>query len=370
MNKPKITKYIHAIQPGNVCNLGCEYCYVSAKTTGARDKNTSFNYPLEQIAKAISKERLGGYAFITYVGGGETILPKQSLQLIKLFLEEGHFLNNIVSNMTLRPQLEELLAFPKELLERVSFTISMHWLELKKKNLLDVFFENINKLKENNITFHANMCVSPKEIPHMEEVKTICLEKMGLLPNIGFAHDAKSGWKLYSSITPEDIACIEKLFDMPQAKSSKHNIYDDLAKDFCYIGDWGFIFNLETGTISACFDSPTMQNIVKDISKPIKFEAIGCCSTSHCTMGPAFQTFGFVPKYDKFIPTYYDFYTDRVFKGSQYENFANYKLSAANKEYSSIKKCWIKLKARAWQIKRALKNKRRDLKEKWKNLKK
>ena len=59
----KINKLILCFIPTNLCNLKCEYCLVSQTNEWNRN-DIKFQYPVEHIVQALSKERLGGECFI------------------------------------------------------------------------------------------------------------------------------------------------------------------------------------------------------------------------------------------------------------------------------------------------------------------
>jgi hypothetical protein len=306
-----------------------------------------FDYPLETIAKAISKKRLGGVAFINYVGGGETLLPIESLKLIKLFLEEGHFLQ-IVSNLTLTDRVDSILKFPKELLNMTTFFVSLHYAELKRKNLMNEFIGNINKLKKANVSFTIGLSMSPEYMPIAEEIKEFCLKEIGFLPDVGFSLDRKNGWKRYDCFTKDIVKNINNLFDYPEI-----SLFDSCfgsekyRKEFCYMGDFGFIYHLQSGTINYCFDTPKPKNggdICKNLSKPIEFEAVGTCCSRYCACGPILQPFGVIPEFDKAYPTFYNLYKKRSFVSGYFSQYLDNKLSETNEVYSKIKQLKIRLK--------------------------
>jgi hypothetical protein len=147
------------------------------------------------------------------------------------------------------------------------------------------------------------MTLCREYIPYLEEIKQLCLDKTGRLPFVLYGLDAKNSWKRYDFFTPEFIDKISTMFDCKHLLLEDKYTNDIKRKEFCYMGDFGFIYNLETGYISACFDSPTTQNICKDISKPIKFQAVGKCYSKYCAFGCRLFCFGVLPELSVF-PTY------------------------------------------------------------------
>ena len=55
----KVSKLILCFIPTNICNLKCEYCLVSQTNEWERS-DIEFQYSVEHIVKALSKDRLGG----------------------------------------------------------------------------------------------------------------------------------------------------------------------------------------------------------------------------------------------------------------------------------------------------------------------
>ena len=59
MEKDKIKRFIDCYVPVTTCNLRCHYCYITQQRKFDA-KLPEFKYSAEYIAKALSKERLGG----------------------------------------------------------------------------------------------------------------------------------------------------------------------------------------------------------------------------------------------------------------------------------------------------------------------
>ena len=138
-----IKRYIDCYVPVTGCTLRCNYCYITQHRL-FDSKLPKFKYSPEHVRKALSRERLGGTCLINMCGGGETLLPPEMPAYAKALLEEGHYVM-IVTNATVDKRFDEIAAFPPELTKRVFFKFSYHYLELKKKNLLERFFANIRK---------------------------------------------------------------------------------------------------------------------------------------------------------------------------------------------------------------------------------
>ena len=83
----KIVKFIECLVPVTVCNLKCEYCYIIQEN---RRKNElpQFKYSPKQIRRGLSKNRLGGIAYISICGAGETLIPDEVIDIVSELLNE------------------------------------------------------------------------------------------------------------------------------------------------------------------------------------------------------------------------------------------------------------------------------------------
>ena len=80
--------------PGNICNLRCSYCYVTECLQYSHGVKAQFNYSVEHMIAAFEPKRIGGIAYITVIGGGETLIPQEAVRFLsfdvrKLFCYAG-----------------------------------------------------------------------------------------------------------------------------------------------------------------------------------------------------------------------------------------------------------------------------------------
>ena len=95
----KIKRFIDCYIPTETCNFRCHYCYIT-QNRKFNNKVAKFNYTPEYIAKALSKERLGGVCLINFCAGGETLIAEEVIDIIKALLVEGHYVM-VVTNGSL-----------------------------------------------------------------------------------------------------------------------------------------------------------------------------------------------------------------------------------------------------------------------------
>ena len=345
----KIKRFIECYVPVTACNLRCSYCYIIQENR-RKGELPKFEYSPEHIGKALSKERLGGIAYINLCGAGETLLPKEMKEIIENLLKQGHYIN-VTTNGTISQRFDEILEIPKDLLKHLHFAFSFHYLELKQRNLLDTFFNNVKKIKPYcSFLIQLNLC--DDYIPEIENIKEICLKEVGALPQLAATRDELSKEiKLLTKLPKEQYEEIGKSFNSPLFDFTMKNFMVKRDKDFCYAGDWSFILDLGTGNIKKCYAEKENQNIFKDINSPIKFEAIGCfCNAPYCVNSSHFMSLGVIPTIK--TPTYGQL---RNRKESNWykedmEKFLNTKLYDNNKEYNLLKKSFINLKRFSFKV--------------------
>ena len=119
----------------------------------------------------------------------------------------------IVTNGTLSRRFDEFMSFDPRLLKRLFFKFSFHYLELKRLNLMDIFFENIKKMKDAGASFTVEITPSDELIPQIEEVKKICMEKLGALCHVTIARDDRTkGIDVLTQLNPADYKAVWSQF--------------------------------------------------------------------------------------------------------------------------------------------------------------
>lgn len=281
--------------PTSICNFRCHYCYLSHKEGAYQGKQAEMHYSPEHVAKALSKERLGGPCFINACAAGETLLTKDIDQYFKALVEEGHYLE-IVTNMTVTPMIDRILSWDKELLKHIEFKCSFHYLELKKRNLLDLFAENVNKAWRAGASITVEITPSDELIPYIPEVKEFSLRNFGALPQITVARNNRTIDKeKLTGLSEEEYARVWSVFDS-ELWQFKNSIFGVKRTEFCYAGDWSLTVDLATGNAKACYYKH-IGNVFSNPDEPLPLQAMGECPIAHCFNGHAFLTFGLVPGY-------------------------------------------------------------------------
>jgi len=352
-----IDKFFECLLPTTQCNIACEYCYIIQENR--RDmKQIELDYSVKHIIEALSVKRLGGVCYFSICGTGETFLQRECVDIIKGLLSEGHYVN-VTTNGTITRRIIELLDFDKEMLKKLHFSFSFHYIELKKLKQLDVFFENIKRVKRAGCSFVVQFNLYDGYIPYLEEIKRLCLENIGQLPQVAATRlelngDVKSNIKFHTQLSDDEYIEIGKKFESPLFDFTVEN-FNKRRNEFCYAGEWAFNLNLKTGDLKACYHSGKIQNIFKNIEKPIIYEAVGKnCNSVYCINSSHFLSLGCIPSLK--TPSYADlrdrkdagWYNDEL-RSVLSKQFAEYK-----SEYSIIKKVSVNTIGRLRKMKRNL----------------
>lgn len=209
----KIKKLILFRIPMSICNFRCHYCYLAQRDEHYQGIQPEMKFTPEQVRKAMSKERLGGPAYMNFCADGETLLVTNLDQYVKELVEEGHYAE-IVSNMTINPMLDKILAWDRALLSHIEFKCSFHYLELKKKNLLNRFAENVNRAWEAGASVNIEVTPSDELIPYIDELKSFSMEHFGALPHLTIARDDRTaGIDYLTNLSIEEYDKVWSQFD-------------------------------------------------------------------------------------------------------------------------------------------------------------
>ena len=278
----KMKRFIDVWVPVTTCTLRCHYCYITHHRL-FDSKLPKFKYSPEIFRKGLSKERLGGVCMFNLCGGGETLLPPEMPKYIRALLEEGHYVM-VVTNATVDKAFNEMSEWPKDLLDHLFFKFSYHFIELKKRNLYEKFFSNVRKMRDAGASFTLEATPSDELIPYIEEMKALAVQEVGAVCHITVGRDEHnmSTIPILSQMTPVEYYNTWKVFDSGFFEY-KFSVFSQKRTEFCYAGDWTLFLDMGSGILHQCYCSLFNQNIFEDVSKPIKFKAIGhFCQQPHC----------------------------------------------------------------------------------------
>lgn len=333
----KIKRFFECLMPVSVCNLECPYCYVIQENR-RKMKLANLYYSPEHIAKALRKERVGGTCWISICGVGETFVQNETVELVSLLLKEGHYVN-VTTNGTLSKPFKRLIELCGDNIRHLHLSFSLHYLELKKHNLLETFFENIQNVHSAGASILVQINLCDDYIPYLEEIKNICKKKVGAFPQVALTRDESvRPMKIFTSMSDEEYYRTGSLFNSRLFDFTYKN-FNVKREEFCYAGDWSGVLNLQTGWLSKCYANNEGQNIFEDLDEPIYFEAVGKnCRNDYCVNSSHFMSLGVIPSIK--TPSYAElrnrkeaaWYTDDMIR------FLSGKLGDSNRQYSIIRK--------------------------------
>lgn len=310
-----IKKYILCNVPYNDCNLRCPYCYIG-QTIGYTKLKLIKHSP-KYIRAALSQKRLGGAAIITLCGRGETLLDASVPDIIKELTEEGHFVT-IVTNGTITSAFDKILNLPIDK-KTLFFKFSLHYMELKRLNLLDVYAQNVRKVWTQGCSITLELVSSDDLVDYIDEIKEWSMKNFGAWPHLTIARDDRQ--KTFTLLTEMSINEFEKTWKCFDSKMFDFKIETLNMKRFknCMAGDWSFVVSLDTGKINKCTGNPYISNIYEDIFSDIYLEKVGdkCC-LPYCYNCHAYMALGISNEIE--APTYFEV-RDRVTdKGEHWVN--------------------------------------------------
>ena len=358
-----IKKFIDCYVPVCRCNFKCNYCYISTWETKKKDENSKkIPFNAKRIRGALSKKRWGGPLMLNFCAAGETLLSEDLIPIIQELLDEGHYCM-IVTNGTITPKFNQLAKFSVEQRKRLFIKFSYHYLELKRLNLLNVFFSNVKKMHDSNISYTVEVTPSDEYIPYIEEIKESCLKNTGALPHVTVCRIENGDVPLMSKLTKDDFiktwsSFKSDLFDF------KIKIFGEKRKEFCYAGAWSYSLSLLTGELKQCYRGKVLQNIFENIDSKIEEIPIGCnCVDAHCWNGHAFLAFGDIPELK--APTFEEERNRQTTNGpwitEQMASFMSTKLYNSNKQLSDEEKQKFNKKSKSFYNKQKFKKKIKKL---------
>ncbi|GFI46607.1 7-carboxy-7-deazaguanine synthase [Lachnospiraceae bacterium] len=290
-----IKKFIDIYVPTETCNLQCHYCYIALLNKFSQ-KIHPIGHTAKEIRKALSRKRLGGICMINICAGGETLLSEEILPIVKQLLEEGHYVM-VVTNGTVSRRFDEVASWGLDLKKRLFFKFSLHYLELERLKLLEVFAHNVNKVWRAGCSITVEVTSNDRLIERIPELKRYCMENFGALCHITIARDdRKKKIDMLTKLSYEEYVKAWNGFGSDLLEM-KLNLYGVKRREYCYAGAWSYYINLSTGNVRQCYCGMTFDNIYQDTDKKIKEVAIGRkCGIPYCYNGHAFIAFGSIPR--------------------------------------------------------------------------
>lgn len=331
----KIKKFIDCYIPITTCNFKCPYCYITQNNRW-NDALPEFKYSAQYVRKALSKERLGGTCLLNMCGGGETLLPPYIIELLKELLEEGHYIW-VITNGSLNKRFEEISKFPKNLLYRLAFKFSFHYLELKRLNKLEDYVKNIKLMQDSGASFSIEITPYDELIEYIDEIKEFSLKNFGALPHITVAReDNTDNKKILTKLSKQEYNKVWSQFNSKMF-SFKLSTFLVKRKEYCYAGKWSYILDIGKGVLRQCYSNNLQQNIFENM-KPIKIKSVGRkCLEPHCYNSHAFLTWGDIPRLK--APYYYEMRNriqsdEKEWLNPYMKEFCSHKLKENNNKFN------------------------------------
>lgn len=273
---------------------------------------------------------------MNFCADGETLLVKNLDKYVRALVEQGHYAE-VVTNLTVTPMLDKFLSWPKDLLKRLEFKCSFHYLELKKQGKLELFAENVKKVWAAGASACVETTPSDELIPVIDEFKEFSLKHFGALPQITIARNDRTSAIEYLTKLP--IEEYDKVWSPFKSNfwEFKKTIFGVRRHEFCYAGKWGMYIDLTTGDCNRCYESPVYGNVFENPEKPLPSSPIARCPIAHCYNGHSFLSLGYIPTLD--TPGYGDLRNRVREDGSEWlqpelRDFFNTKLKDSNEQLS------------------------------------
>jgi len=239
--------------------------------------------------------------------------------------------------------MNQLLSFPTKLLEHLFIKFSFHYLELKKQEQANRFFDYIEKAKASGVSFTVELIAAPSNVPHVDEIMGVCMERLGALCHVNEVRDEREeDFPRVEGININEHRQVWGQFASPLFEYRQKTWGKDRKKHFCYAGQWAFSLLLQDGTLRQCYKG-YLQNIFEDAEAPINFLAVGNhCPYSHCFNSHVWDCLiGAVPEISS--PPYTELRNRVCTDGSEwltqgYQDIYNTKISDRHTKYDEDRK--------------------------------
>ncbi|MCR5667279.1 MAG: radical SAM protein [Eubacterium sp.] len=318
--------FIDCFLPLDFCNLSCDYCYVGQSEKYQRQ--AMFVHSPEFIAHALGIHRLGGTSFINLCSDGETMLYPGIVEIAEQLIKQGHFVQ-IVTNGTVSKELKKLGKLKKEILDQLMMKFSLHYLELKKRNLLEVFAENVMWLYDQGASITIELVPYDDLEPYIDEIVVYCEEQFGAKPHLTVTRDeSTSEYKIFTSHTKEEFYQIWRGFDCAMFEIKMDKVYKRYST--CRAGELSYVFNMGTGQLYQCNGNELLMNLYDNLTMELEVKPVmDQCKNPYCYNCHSFLSIGVIDEVMD-APTYFEV-RNRKMKGGR--NWVHKKAA----EYFSLK---------------------------------
>lgn len=292
--------YFNCMIPIYQCNFRCDYCYVRQHGDFQEYDQPILHSPAF-LRKALSTDRLGGTALVNFCGWGETLLCEGLIPIVKALVDEGHYAH-IVTNGMPEQGIRAILESGMDL-SHLFIKFSLHYLELKRRGLLETFAEHVNRVWDAGVSISIEVVPDDGLIPYISEIMDFSVKHFGALPHCTVPRDETTQSLEVPTKLPMDEFCrIWGQFHSPMFDFKIDNVGLKRYEN-CRAGLWSFQVELESGAIHQCVYNPYLDNLYEDLNRPLRVKAVGnrCC-LPYCYNCHAYLTLGVIPEVD--APTY------------------------------------------------------------------
>lgn len=291
--KTMMEKYIGLDVAVHGCNLKCSYCYLG-KERGSSISIPKLIHSPKYIRYRLRRKTIGGSALINICARGETLLADKLPEVCMELLKEGHYIM-IVTNGISRQKINDIIASAGEYAKHIIFKVSMHYMELRKRGLLDVYAENLRIIDKSPASYTIELMPCDELIEYIPEIMSYSVKEFGAYPQLTVGRDEQNKRRLLSKLEFDEYYKIWSVFhsEMFELKMKYYMMHGTN----CDAGKRSFLIDLETGKISRCLFSEISGNFF-DNNCSLEFQRVGNnCKLEYCYNCHAYTTIGILPDF-------------------------------------------------------------------------